>query len=145
MAITKEYDKFDNKWEFVTSLHTLSNTDPRIGVVSTNFAYVIGEGFEIGWLILYRNGKRWQWLSENRAVVVADGLRVEHNGGLRENEILDGGNVYERIDIAFTPEQTQLIADSNDAPACRVDGVVYEFTPAFVAEIKEVLAAVINR
>ena len=37
MAITKEYDKFDNKWEFVTSIHTLSNTDPRIGVVSSIF------------------------------------------------------------------------------------------------------------
>ena len=106
---------------------------------------MIGEGFEVGWFILYRNGKNWRWLSENRAVVVADGLRIEHNAGLRDNEILDGGNVFERMDIAFTPEQTKLLVDSKDAPACRIDGVVYEFTAGFVAEIAEVLDAANSR
>jgi hypothetical protein len=145
MAITKLFDKFDNKWEFQTSLFTLSNTDPRIGIVSSQFGYVIGEGFEVGWLQMYRTGKSWKWLTDNRAILVADNLRIEHTGGLREKEVLEAGNVFERMDIAFTPEQVSQLCEAKELPAIRIDGVVYEFTNAYVAEIRQLLEAVASR
>ena len=139
MPIEETYDKFDSKWEITTSLFTLSNTDPRIGVVSSMFAYVIGQNFELGWLIMYRNGKNWAWLEDNRAIVVADNLRLEHNQGLREREVLDNGNVFEQIDISFSPEQTLAFVNSNEIPAVRVDGTVFEFPKNYIDEVKEAL------
>ena len=139
MSVEEHYDKFDSKWEFVTSLQILSNTDPRVGVVSSNFAYVVGEGFQVGWLILFRNGKNWAWLEDNRAIVVAENLRIEHNQGLRENEILDNGNVFERLDIAFSPEDVEKFVSSKETPAVRVDGTVFEFSEKFVADVREAL------
>ena len=137
MTVTEEYDKFDNKWEIVTSGMALSNTDPRIGVVSSNFAYVVGQGFEVGWLIMYRNAKNWGWLTDDRAVLVADNLRVEHTSGLRENEVLDNGNVFERIDIALSKEQVLAFISSNEIPAIRIDGAVFDFVGAYVQEVRE--------
>jgi hypothetical protein len=70
---------------------------------------------------------------------VADNLRIEHNQGLREREVLDNGNVFEQIDISFSPEQTLAFVNSNDTPAVRVDGAVFEFPKNYIDELREAL------
>jgi hypothetical protein len=145
MSVSKEYDKFDNKYEYTVDAVNLTAPSDPYGLVRMTFAYIVGNDFELGWLILFRSAERWGWLEDNRLILVGDNLRVEHLDGLRESEVQPQGGIFERIDVGLTKEQCIALANSTENPQGRIDGFVFTLDDDFMADVKQAVQMGLDR
>jgi hypothetical protein len=142
MTITKEYDKFDEKFEYSTQSHVVSKFDSVYGIINGLFVYVVSDEFEIGWLILSRVGENWMWLDDSRCVLLADNLRVVHTDDVSNSEVFDGGNVFEQVVIKLESEQSLALAASTTLPEAKIHGQILTFPRELHDQIVQVMEMV---
>lgn len=142
MTITKEYDKFDDKYEYSTESHVVSKFDSFYGIINGVFAYVSSDAYETGWLILSRVGENWMWMNDSRCVLLAENLRVVHTDDLSNSEVFDGGNVYEQVAIKLEPEQCLALAAASELPEAKIHGQVLTFPRELQDQIVQVMEMV---
>lgn len=142
MTITKEYDKFDDKYEYTSEFHVVSKFDNHYGIVSGLFGYVVSDAFETGWLLLHRIGENWLWLDDSRCVLLAENLRVVHTDDLSNHEVLDSGDVYEQVAIKLEPEQCLALAAAPELPEAKIHGQILTFPRELQDQIVQVMEMV---
>jgi hypothetical protein len=149
VAVSKRYDKFDDRNIFSTSKHLINNHSNYQGVYWCIFTYMVDPKKESGFLTFLRAGEGWLWNTGVRAVVIAGDTRVDSEEGqsVRDNGLIDTDphtkdlpGMREAFELELTREECLALASAPSPIEGKVGHVQFSFGKGFMEDIAQAVA-----
>lgn len=134
MAVTRHYDKFDERFTYFSESHLLNNHSGSQGTYWGQFAYFTVEGLESGFLFLRRQGADFLWVRNSQVVILTEHMRFKQEPA-SDLEALPAGGVSEELRIYLTKEECQALVSAGTSVEGRAGLFQFTFGQGLVSEI----------
>lgn len=146
MAVQKFYDEMADRYTYWGEIRPIHNDKHGFGVVTSRPIFVdLKDGGDVFWLVFFRKGSDWYWLSRNSFIILADGQRFTGAAAVRNSDVTQEQGFFEtkvlcneELHCGASTEIMRVIAASQSVKI-RLGDFDMVMPTGFISDVQEIV------